>query len=506
MKKGLLSAEVLRKLSRFELKGIIASLAETCGEEVVGKAIEETCAISLKEEDRQRRDESRSSPCVEKKYVEDCLSSKVSGTASNAVKKRKMDDMAVSGEERQTDTEKKRKEKTKKEFDMSMFARRHIALHVGYFGKHYRGLVVQDSTDETIEHHLFNALEKVKLIQDRASCNFSRCGRTDAGVSALGQIVTLTVRSNLHNPQPPESAIPASKSRPGGMKPDKENEEIDFPRVINKALPKDIFVLGWAPAPSLEFQARFNADTRTYRYYFKRRDLDLEAIRKAAAYLVGTHDFRNFCKMDVDNVKNFVRRIESIHIFQSSVRKEPRENLMFFEVKGTAFLWHQIRCMVQILLLVGRSLEKPEIIEDLLDIGSNPRRPQYDYASELPLILYASDYSERDLNFHYCPETLIRLRQNFELMKAELDIESELRKGVIDFIDNLEVKDAVGEAIPFRSSEQFVHLNQDFQVQFRKAPYRPISSLQQCETYDEKVARLTDNKKQKIKEKHGWDL
>lgn len=48
-----------------------------------------------------------------------------------------------------------------------------------------------------VQFFLFEALLKTKLIEDRPSSNYSRCGRTDKGVSAFGQVITLDVRSNL---------------------------------------------------------------------------------------------------------------------------------------------------------------------------------------------------------------------------------------------------------------------------------------------------------------------
>lgn len=45
--------------------------------------------------------------------------------------------------------------------------------------------------EETVEKHLFEGLRKVKLIEDRASSCYSRCGRTDSGVSAFGQVVCI---------------------------------------------------------------------------------------------------------------------------------------------------------------------------------------------------------------------------------------------------------------------------------------------------------------------------
>lgn len=40
----------------------------------------------------------------------------------------------------------------------------------------------------SVQAHLFQAFEKVKLMEDASNCNYARCGRTDKGVSALGQV------------------------------------------------------------------------------------------------------------------------------------------------------------------------------------------------------------------------------------------------------------------------------------------------------------------------------
>ncbi len=52
-------------------------------------------------------------------------------------------------------------------------------------------------------------------------------------------------------------------------------------------------------------------------------------------------------------------------------------------VRGTAFLWHQIRCMAAVLLMVGQGLEGPGLVAKLLDVGATPRKPQYSMAAEV---------------------------------------------------------------------------------------------------------------------------
>lgn len=57
-------------------------------------------------------------------------------------------------------------------------------------------------------------------------------------------------------------------------------------------------------------------------------------------------------------------------------------------IEGSGFLWHQIRCIMSILLLVGQGKEHPDVILQLLDVKQNPSKPQYSIAKQLPLNLF----------------------------------------------------------------------------------------------------------------------
>jgi tRNA pseudouridine38/39 synthase len=109
---------------------------------------------------------------------------------------------------------KRRQRREQREFDFTKCGQRRIALMFGYLGWDYDGLVEQqqqisskpDNSTEivkdednmiatslpmnTIEHHLFAALERTRLIESRLSCEFSRCGRTDKAVSAFRQVIS----------------------------------------------------------------------------------------------------------------------------------------------------------------------------------------------------------------------------------------------------------------------------------------------------------------------------
>ena len=236
---------------------------------------------------------------------------------------------------------------------------------------------------ETVETHLFAALRATRLVDSKASwasCEYSRCGRTDRGVSALRQLVVLRARCS-------EGA-----------------EELDYVGCLNRQLPEDIRVLSWRPAPD-GFSARFNARWRQYKYFFwQDGTLDTRAMAVAAARLCGEHDFRNICKMDVDVVSNFVRRIISFTVQDESTSEEHAQpgarrmgrmgTLWSLNVRGSAFLWHQVRCMATLLFMVGRGLESPDVIDALLDVQSMPGKPAYDMAAEEPLVLFDCGYED----------------------------------------------------------------------------------------------------------------
>jgi tRNA pseudouridine38/39 synthase len=204
-------------------------------------------------------------------------------------------------------------------------------------------------------------------------------------------------------------------------------DEINYPRVLNRLLPPDIRVLAWAPTLPEGFSARFSCWERQYRYFFtqpaftplpasldpegkrgKEGWLDIDAMRQAAKLFEGVHDFRNFCKVDgAKQITNFKRRVFEAdvvevedtgsalpYLSQSDFKPEGLKGdgtypkVYYFHVRGSAFLWHQIRHMVAILFLVGQGLEKPSVVTDLLDVDKYPRKPNYTMAEEVPLVLW----------------------------------------------------------------------------------------------------------------------
>jgi len=300
-----------------------------------------------------------------------------------------------------------KRHKEQRPFDMSRYAQRHVALRVAYIGTAYQGFAYQVETEDTVEGRVLEALMKTRLITDRASSGVSCGGRTDKGVSALGQVLALRVRSNLVDGEgviaPLHAPPSAARSSPAAADPlvappaAAPPMELDYCHLLNRVLPPDIRVTAWSPTDA-QFSARFSATHRTYKYFFARAGLDVERMAEGARRLLGEHDFRNFCKID-PSVTNFRRSVLAAAIQPASGGGGGEDAdsplaLWEFEVRGTAFLYHQVRCMVAVLFLIGEGKEAPTIVSELLDTARYPRRPNYEIASEAPLLLHEIGYDD----------------------------------------------------------------------------------------------------------------
>ncbi|XP_058836087.1 tRNA pseudouridine(38/39) synthase [Topomyia yanbarensis] len=304
-----------------------------------------------------------------------------------------------------------------RKFDFSKWHKRHILLRFFYLGWDYQGYTTQEDSANTIEHHLFNALTRVCLIEDRETSNYHRCGRTDKGVSAFHQVVSLDVRSKF---APEQQLLPESVA-----------SELNYCQLLNRVLPQDIRCVAWMPMVNPNYSARFDCRSRTYRYFFPRGDLNVDAMQKGCRYLVGSHDFRNLCKMDVGNgVVTFTRNV--LHAFIKESGKDGEEagyDMLYFELRGNAFLWHQVRCIMAILILVGQGKEDPDVILKLLDVGENPRKPQYSLANDLPLNLYDCQFRSKGT---FDPKLFDRNAPVAEVDDDEINGESDIRDWVYE--------------------------------------------------------------------------
>ena len=360
---------------------------------------------------------------------------------------------------------------------------RHVALQFFYDGASYSGLAqnIGDEKDNSVERKLFDALVKARLVVSRDSSGYSRCGRTDRGVSACAQVVALNLKSSfsataswnddgtslLENNDLPKNEhesrkvwiIPRSsklkkekKATPTTIttstehfsrevRVQKEMKEYSYSRILNNILPPTIRILGWTPVTE-QFSARFSATVRTYRYFFCMRQMHMESIRTCLSLLVGKHDFRNFCKMDIEKVYNFERVIRSAELIKQASSPPPSsssssskddgigEEVWYLQITGQAFLWHQIRCIAEVVFMIGRGEELPSIISELLDVNKNPGKPSYGLADERSLVLQGCDYA--NLQFGYSIQNLFIVSGQLEKQWEEHILAAARLRNAID--------------------------------------------------------------------------
>ena len=171
-----------------------------------------------------------------------------------------------------------------------------MAFKFMYIGEKYDGLVIQSTTKNTIEEKIFTALKKASFLENKStdelitSSNYSRCGRTDKGVSSTGNIFSLNIRYN---------------------------ENYNYTKILNNLLPNDINILNNIIVDD-SFDARFSCLYREYKYFFIKENLNIDIMKKACELLKGVHNFKKFCKIDKSDEnwenKNYERRIYEIDI------------------------------------------------------------------------------------------------------------------------------------------------------------------------------------------------
>ena len=219
-----------------------------------------------------------------------------------------------------------------------------IALGVEYLGTDFHGWQIQKSGLRTVQGVVEPALSKIANHPVRVFCS----GRTDAGVHAQEQVIHFETQT----------------SRTDGA----------WLFGGNANLPSDVN-FKWAKEVNDDFHARFNAHARSYEYkihhhpvrsslktgyyLWEPRSLSIDDMRKAAAFLVGEHDFSCF-RGSMCQAKSPIKTIEYLQI------DEIGDDLII-KVKANAFLHHMVRNLVGTLLKVGRGEESIEWMLSVLD-------------------------------------------------------------------------------------------------------------------------------------------
>ena len=220
---------------------------------------------------------------------------------------------------------------------------RRIMLIVAYDGTKYCGWQIQPNAitvEEVLNRELSRLLkEEIEVIG---------ASRTDSGVHAMGNVAVFDT----------ETRIPAEK----------------LCYALNHSLPEDIVIQkSFEVAP--EFHPRKWDSKKTYEYkiwnadfvqpfnrsytHFVYHDLDVTAMREAAKYFLGEHDFTSFCSTKTQ-VPDHVRTVYSLEV-------EREGHLITIRISGSGFLYNMVRIISGTLLLVGEHLKKPEEVKAMIE-------------------------------------------------------------------------------------------------------------------------------------------
>ena len=229
--------------------------------------------------------------------------------------------------------------------------RKNYKLIIGYDGTRYYGWEHQPNTDMTIQGKIEKVLEK--MIGEPVE--ILAAGRTDAGVHAWGQVANFFT----------ESKIPGEKFCPA----------------LNHRLPEDIIIRSSAEVPA-EFDSKHDSLGKHYLYrvyncsvpssiernrsFFVRGDLDLEAMKKAASYLIGEHNFESFRSVHCD-APHAWRNISVIDIKEVPlINQAVPGRIIEIHVFGNAFCRHMVRIISGTLIDIGHHRWPAEYMEQIL--------------------------------------------------------------------------------------------------------------------------------------------
>jgi len=226
-------------------------------------------------------------------------------------------------------------------------------IKFSYDGSLYHGFQYQEGLD-TIEERLEIAIKKINNNIERP---IVATGRTDKAVHAKEQYAHVDL--------------------------DVDITEHKLKRAMNSNLPDDIHVIETRIVPDY-FHARYYTKKKEYKYYINlgeynpiernyvyqyNYNLDIDEMKKAINYFIGTHDFRAFVTENKDK-ENCVRTIEEATI------ESVGNDVYVFTFLGDGFLRYQVRNMVGILLKVGQKKIKYTEVKEILDSKDRTKNGQ----------------------------------------------------------------------------------------------------------------------------------
>lgn len=228
-----------------------------------------------------------------------------------------------------------------------------ILLTISYDGTDFCGWQRQDKSAggqpvRTVQGEIECALEKMF----RSHINLYGSGRTDSGVHAAGQAANFLS---------PVDSIP----------------EKNYVRALNGLLPQDIRIMD-AKKVDDDFNARFNATSRMYRYFIRTGSVplakdtrfvwyipnrpDIDKLNEMCSFLHGELDCATFSAAGDQSVST-KRYIDSARFFVDSFDKD----VLVFEIEANAFLWRMIRSLTGTLIQCEQKGKPPLFFKEILD-------------------------------------------------------------------------------------------------------------------------------------------
>lgn len=215
-------------------------------------------------------------------------------------------------------------------------------LTIAYDGSRYQGWQRQSNTDKTVQ----GLLEQAASEAAGYPVEVQGSGRTDGGVHAKGQTASVILRGKV--------------------------QESEFLQNMNRLLPLDIRVIEMELVKN-GFHARLSAVGKCYEYWIDMREkpdvfmrkytyhypkeLNIEAMQRAADDLIGRYDFAAFT--DKKEEKSTIRTIYAIIV-------EVQGDKLRIEYRGSGFMYHMVRILTGTLLEVGDGRRTPESVKAAL--------------------------------------------------------------------------------------------------------------------------------------------
>ncbi len=240
-------------------------------------------------------------------------------------------------------------------------------VKVAYDGSRFHGSQIQEGTDlPTVEGSIRSALVRIGAIGEGNKISFS--SRTDAGVSALGNVFSL---------------------------------DTDFDKdELLKALTANLDgIWPWGIGAMRQEQNVRWADGRWYRYHLPPEPLDdgsIISITNALSVFVGRHDFRHLCKLEAEkNTEVEITRAQAYDVSGSG-------EMVMVDIMGSRFLWHQVRRMVGAALCVKDGDLTEKDIEELIsggDLDDELKKKRDRIKTMPPIGLVLIDVEFKDVQF-----------------------------------------------------------------------------------------------------------